>query len=65
MPKALPIPRDDPTAADLREAATRGNDADGRMCVICVGWPQSSEPPGRRTRRVVLKTPGSRSSANV
>jgi hypothetical protein len=31
MTKALPIPRNDHTAAELREAATRGNDADGRM----------------------------------
>ncbi len=28
MPKAVPIPRDDHTAAERREAATRGNDAD-------------------------------------
>jgi hypothetical protein len=31
MPKASPIPRDDHTAAKLRAAAARGNDAGGRM----------------------------------
>jgi hypothetical protein len=28
MPKAVPIPRDDHTAAEFREAAPRGNDGD-------------------------------------
>ncbi len=38
MPKALPITLGDHTAAELREAATRGKDADatGRMLALAL-----------------------------
>jgi hypothetical protein len=36
MPKALTITRDDYTAAELREAATRGNDADATRRMLAL-----------------------------
>jgi len=36
MPKALPITRDDHMAAELREAATRSNDADATRRMLAL-----------------------------